>query len=754
MTIFTRPGTGWVDDATPTARLLVTPTVNQQRLGQYLSVSNDGSAIAAAAPQRANVNTSPGYVYVWNRPVGGWSGDITGAHATLSADGGRNRDQFGHNSVDFNHDGTRLAVSNHLYQDSDTAAEISFAGRAWLFLRPSSGSWANATTAAETAIEIKSPQPRPSAYFGIARFSEDGDRVIVTQYEDSSSSQIQTGSGAVWLFDENLMPMFFAGSACAIDAGQAVRDSSDDINTCPLILADNSDVTIPLGTKAGTYTISGRVTVEGQVFRATLALRVGEVKEVDSATLEVGTDTRGTPGTEDDQPHKTSLEPGQSTVLRLRILNENDKASEANSVASILVTTIKGALSTNINDAERVPAAFSTASRNHDGCIGTGGLVCQIRVASLNGTNSDKIDITLRAPSPAQPGPATVQVTVFSRAGDTIVTEPVTVVFAGPVDTIAIAEPTTGVLNVNTASGADSLAAAARDANELRDRLRLSVSAQDKAGNKATTPTNLVRITISDPDGKTVQESSIARTFPLQDEDDKNILDANGNPQIELDVNAPPATPLKSGEYTIELRTGGKTTTQTFTASGGAANIAISEPDGELTVNGSFTVTATLTDATGAAVPDGTTLSFVARPTGTIPVLVNLSQDSTTTDGQATATYLVISKGRGYITVNSGTASNAALITTTAAASTTPTEPTNPAESLSSTRVNAFSTWIGTGTTTASALLAGIDNGVDTILIWVNGAWLRYGLSEGREIPGSMDFEVRRGAILWLGNGG
>ena len=754
VTIFTRPGTGWADDATPTARLLVTPTVNQQRLGQYLSVSNDGSAIAAAAPQRANVNTSPGYVYVWNRPAGGWSGDITGAHATLSAAGGRNRDQFGHNSVDFNHDGTRLAVSNHLYQDSDTAAEISFAGRAWLFLRPAGGSWANATTAAETAIEIKSPQPRRSAYFGIARFSEDGDRVIVTQYEDSSSSQIQTGSGAVWLFDENLMPMFFAGSACSIDAGQAVRDSSDDINTCPLILADNSDVTIPLGTKAGTYTISGRVTVEGQVFRATLALRVGEVKEVDSATLEVGTDTRGTPGTDDDQPHKTSLEAGQSTVLRLRILNENGRASAADSVASILVTATKGALSTNINDAERAPAAFSTASRNQDGCVGTGGLVCEIRVASLNGTNSDKIDITLRAPSPAQPGRDTVRVTVLSRAGDTIVTEPVTVVFAGAAAKLAISEPTTGVLNVNTATGAN-------DDAETRDRLRFSVSAADANDNNANVPTTPRSTRILDPKGEVVWRSisptsNFAVAWPLKKADGTtDDKDADDNLQVQIDVNAPDTAPLKNGEYTLEVTANSLKATQTFTVSGGPETIVISEPDSDaLTIGGRFTLTATLSDADGAAVPDGTPVTFKASATGVLPVLVKVQETAKTKDGQASVTYEVIAAGRDSVRVSSGAAGEVRLITTTDSTPVAPPAPVNPADSLTPRMPNDYSTWLGQGTTTAAALLDGLGEGFRSILFWYEGRWLRYAVSDGRPVPSSMNFEVPRGAILWLSNGG
>ena len=755
-------GTGWPTnpDEFPDARLLAQSTRNFLHVGRSVDINYDGSVIVASGHGRYDrlKDTWAGAAFVWTRNGTAWTNQGDNDVFTLTDAGSANDpgsvngDQFGR-TVAISDSGKRVVVSNAWKQ-----ADNYQAGEAHIFDKPATG-WADDDAA---DIVLTSPQSEAQLFFGSAVALDGENTVVIGQTERTDflgGNNITTGHGRAYAFDlstsepQASTTLFNGGMACTTRTIDGLTTW-----TCPVdvqVTPDGGDkqdprVIVPLGTSEESFTISANLTItaDGQKITGARVVTIGTVDEADSADFKFATDTGLASTSDDDKPYGDLIAAGETTRLQLRILNANGKASAANSVSSVLFTSSGGAL-TLVSPA----GAATTGSCN-------GGQTCQVDVSKLNAANSDKIIVQLAHPGAGKSGAATVRAQVLSTAsGQQLPTTPVNVTFSGPVETIAIAEPATGVLNMNTATGT---AENPNDAGETRDRLRLSVSAADKSGNKADTPTNLVRITITDPDGKPVSEDRIARSFPLTEPagDDEEttppaiIPDANDNPQLELDVNAPPTDKLKSGEYTVELRAGGKTTTQTFTVSGGAAAIALSEPAGDLTVNGQFTITATLTDADGATVPDGTPLSFEDNPTGVTPVLVNLSRASTTKDGQATATYLVITAGRGYITVNSGAASNAALITTTTAASTTPTAPTNPADSLSRTHTTGFTTWLGETTTTASALLTALNNRFDTILLWSNGQWTRYGIADGREIPDSMNFEVRRGAILWLGNSG
>ena len=758
--VFVRSGATWTSSTTPTATLVAADDIFRLRLGGVIDINNDGSVIVAngngrygdVIPGAVNrisggnpvlvpeANAWAGAAYVWVKGAA-WSDQSDGFKLTDSD--GVPGDLFGH-KVAVSDSGNRVIVSN-----AWKSANNFRAGEAHVFDKPAGG-WADDD---EADIVLTSPQSEEQLFFGFGVAIDGEDTVVVAQNENidflsqiPGTPNIFTGHGRAYGFDLSApepqwsTTLFSGGLTCTTRTLDGLSSW-----TCPIDVQvtpaggekQDPSIIIPLGTPEESFTISASLTItaDGQKINGERLVTIGTVDEAHSAKFDFAT-YRPDPRASAEESYKDTIAAGDETRLQLSILNANGKASAANSVSSVLFTSSSGTM-TLVSPAN----AAVTNSCN--------GLTCQVDVSKLTAANSDKITVQLAHPGAGKSGTATVRAQVLSRiSGKQLPTTPVTVTFSGPVDTIAIAEPATGVLNVDTSTGTTDQTAEEQDANDISDRLRLSVSGADKNGNRAATPTNLVRITITDPDGETVQESSIARTFPLQ-ADGANVLDVNRNPQLELDVDALASAKLKSGEYTVELRTGGKTATQTFTVSGGAANIAISEPDGELTVNGQFTITATITDADGVAVPDGTALSFEDNPTGTTPVLVNLSRDSMTKDGQATATYVVISAGRGYVTATSGIANGVTLITTTAA----PTAPANPADSLSTRRVNAFSTWTGTGTTTASALLTGLDNGIDTILLWSNGAWLRYGISDGRKIPGSMDFEVRRGAILWLGNG-
>ena len=757
--VFVRPSGGWATDNSPDARLFVgtTPTYKDQRLGQYLTVSRDGSTIAAEAPGRPGSRPeTPGHVYLWERPGGGWSGDDRTPTATLSAADGYNNDQFGHLGLDFNYDGDKLAVSNSKRQDTGDKATSSFLGRAWIFDKPAGG-WADATTASDTAHQVESPEPRPGAWYGIISFVDDQTgRVVVTQHEDSSTLNPNVGPGAVWLLkpdpdeDNAWLPEFFAGSTCNIDGGEAVLDSGDDVNTCPLDLPSSPEVVIPPGTYAGTFTISGSVTVDGQVYSGTLDVRIGAVKEAAKAVLEIGTDTRGTPGSGDDRPHKTTLSPGESTVLRLRVLNESDLPSSPKSIASILITTSSGSLSSNINDREGA-LTVRDGRLNSDGCIGTGGLACQIRAASLTTGNVDEIDITLRAPRPAQPGQATVRATVLSTAGETLATEVVTIRFAGLPAVYAIARPTTSLLNVGTPDeGAMP---------DDRDRMLLAVTAVDLGGNRVELPGTAVqrltqmraipnhRLTIIGPDGQRNPGGIMAR-WAANEAGTGLRLDNDGNAIVEIDVDAEEAAALTAGEYTLEVRVDGETASRMFTVSGGPAMVTLGEPEGSLWVGQQVRLTATVADSAGNEVPDNTPIRWLDSPTGTAPVMVQTSAETRVINGRASATYLVIGAGSGYVRATAGGVSDIQLLTLGAATSAP--DATMIVQSLSpNTQLDSFTAWLGAASVQASEVQSAVS-GASAVLLWQNGAWLRYAVVDGQEVPGSMNFTIEQGSVLWL----
>ena len=64
-------------------------------------------------------------------------------------------------------------------------------------------------------------------------------------------------------------------------------------------------------------------------------------------------------------------------------------------------------------------------------------------------------------------------------------------------------------------------------------------------------------------------------------------------------------------------------------------------------------------------------------------------------------------------------------------------------------RVAIFGTWDGQHTATASDLLSGLE-GIWIMRLRKQGEALPYGIIDGRVIPGSVDFDVRTGDVLWL----
>ena len=523
--------------------------------------------------------------------------------------------------------------------------------------------------------------------------------------------------------------------------------------SCDLAL-DGARFVIPPGTPDGPFTISGSVTINGDEYTAQLEVTVGTVDELDSVKLDFATDiapgdstdtpTRNDP--DDDQPYPDAIAVGESTTLQLAVLNEHGQASHAGEISSLVFIASRGTL--------------SLANPVGD-CVGGGGSTCQVPVELLTADNTDQVRVTLTHPGLEQLGAAVVSATVVSTDSEAFNSNSLTVILLGPAESIAIGEPATAVLNYDPPDpegGADT-----------RDLLKLSVIASDVSGRTVQLTEPFGRMVVRNPDGRVVWSGSSYEVqngmridWPLRERDDdgapvdgdsrtggiqpKYIRDADGNLQVQIDIEADEAAQLTKGEYTIELRAIGETAEQTFSVGGEPAQVALGEPAGSTEEGGRLTITATVSDADGNPVGDGTPVSWEEGGTTSQVVLVQLSTEARTSGGSASATYLVVGRGTAWVRASSGDATNTRAMFDLGA----PPAPTNPAESLSSRRPGAFAAWLGVGATSASALLAGLD-GIDSIAVWRDGVWLRYEVVGGAAAGDGVDFEVRRGEIVRLG---
>lgn len=512
-----------------------------------------------------------------------------------------------------------------------------------------------------------------------------------------------------------------------------------------ILNAQDGSVTIPRGTPDGSFTVSASIQLHSAVglgaaaqtantgemtLTDSLTINIGTVAEAQTATLDFATQgataaAQATVGGAAGQPWPAIIAASDTkgTQLSLSILNENGKPSASGSVSTILLNTNMGRL------------ASVTSSVGE--CVGAqDGLACQIMVSNLDTSNTGDIRFRVLPPSPAKAGVAMVRGTVLNASGTSFSLGPIEITFTGTASAMTLTEPASSILNKNT------------EGDDTRDRLRLSVSAADASGNRATVPTSGRRTIIKDPDGKTVNQTAtgIQATWPLMDGADEPapLLDADRNLQVEINVGS--ATALKTGVYTIEVRAGSLKQTQSFTVAGEAAAITVAVSESDFAPNARFTLTATVSNSDGSAVPDGTPVVW-ADPQPAAK-LVAISKQAATKDGQAAAQYVVIGEGRAWVTLTSGAGTGfwSENVGTPAA----PPEPTNPADNLSGRA--GFASYLGETPTSASALLAGLGN-VTAIRIWQPSlqAWTLYAVVDGVSPPGSEDFAVSRGAVLWIG---
>jgi len=603
-------GGGWADDLDSTeVTLRWSAAPDYLRRGSSIGISDNGDMIVTSGHSRYTyppgvtagtpgaVIARPGRALIWERGSGTWAEKLDfDINANLVRAGAENGDRVS-SHVAVNGDGTTIVISNAWKQANNYAG-----GEALVFTAADSQSWSGTPTPVHT---LTSPQQGGQLFFG-AGVAIDGNTIVVGQPEavyfiaeepnTADRVPIESGRGRACSFDLSATDVQASGaelphptvalSTCMDTTADGVTTWTCDLTTVDAAEDDAAMINIPAGTPDGTFTISGSVMVEGAAapYTASLEVEIGTVDEVAAAAFGFAPNPAA-----DNAPYPATIPAGGETVLQLGVLNENGTASAAGSIASILFTTTSGSLSLLSPDS---------------GCEG-GGLACQVDVDALNADNSNAIQIQLDGPGAGQSGTATVSATVLSGDGETFRPDPLEVTFAGAAETLMISEPPTSLLNVNTPDAGDDL--------DNRDALTLSVSAADASGNSVLLDT-LTSVQLEDPDGKAVS-GVVARLKIERDangdpdlDDDGNqqlVLDAAGNPQVELDVEVEAANALATGAYTLEVKAAGKTATQTINVSAGAAAVMLSV-EGTAEIGQRLTATATVTDADGNAVADGT----------------------------------------------------------------------------------------------------------------------------------------------------
>lgn len=177
--VFVKPASGWAN-MTQTAKL--TSSDNGQGFGTSVAISGNTIVVGAANPSNfSNQASGPGAAYVFVKPTGGWA-DAT-ENAKLTASDGVDGDAFG-DSVGIS--GNTIVVGAFFASDSKGD---NFAGKAYVFVRPSGG-WSGSLT--QTA-ELTATDSGLLSYMGCS-VAVSGNTIVAGSYGQNNFQ------GSVYVF--------------------------------------------------------------------------------------------------------------------------------------------------------------------------------------------------------------------------------------------------------------------------------------------------------------------------------------------------------------------------------------------------------------------------------------------------------------------------------------------------------------------------------------------------------------------------
>jgi trimeric autotransporter adhesin len=141
--VFVRPNSGWTT-ATQTAKLTASDGQGNDRFGDAVALSSDGSTLVAGAFLAVvSTDSKRGAAYVFAKPQGGWTGTSQHETAKLTAQDGHGQDQLGR-AVAISSDGSTIAAGAYLATVGPNAAQ----GKVYVFDRPGTA-WTTGTAQAE-----------------------------------------------------------------------------------------------------------------------------------------------------------------------------------------------------------------------------------------------------------------------------------------------------------------------------------------------------------------------------------------------------------------------------------------------------------------------------------------------------------------------------------------------------------------------------------------------------------------------------
>ena len=362
-------------------------------------------------------------------------------------------------------------------------------------------------------------------------------------------------------------------------------------------------------------------------------------------------------------------------------------------------------------------------------------------------TAGDDIDASqVVAISRSTPGTVDVSATVIGPGGD-VTSNTLTLVFSGDAETLSLGDPD------------DQL-------GQQGDSITVELTAVDEAGNPAAiNPLQTTSVKLLDADGETADNVSASEAQKIDTKGTDDTEDDDPIPTVVvITIASDPNEKADTGAYTLEVMLGSKSTaTVDFEIVGGTANVEVeASASSSDTIGDVITVTASLTDEAGNPVIDGTEVNFSASAnTGLAAIGSNhantnaADEDSNgplTKDGSASVKFAVVGAGTSVVSATAGDtgATGVAVVISTAGMADAEPEPAGPSLSDFS-RLSGLVSYSGPDTT-ASALSSLLAGRASAIWLSNDGSWILHASVDGEGVPGSTDFTVTSGDVLYISN--
>ena len=520
---------------------------------------------------------------------------------------------------------------------------------------------------------------------------------------------------------------------------------------------DNLTIEIPKGTAPGTYVVTATTnTVSGVTLSDSSDLVVGDpgtgVDSVDIsfgkshiATADAATGSRSCGAAPAAQSDPVSDEDKAQTA--------SERVDDANAPAEepiCLTVTVKNSLGKKANDSD-VKLLFITAE---------GGTATGPGLGTASGTEDDTATVGA-VNDDSRKAAYSFHVTRGTAGSLTVEVD------AGPAESTIELTFTGGATSLSIADASDVLARSGDAYNPTGDDngtpndsaddkpteggIIFEVTASDKAGNSVDlAPGAVTAVKITDSDGKDVTSSFNT---------DNEMQKAGSSQVVQVRVGTT-GTKVAAGEYTAEVsltEVNDSKVSAMFSVADVADDVSLSASAMTSEMIGDvITVTATVSDASGNPVADGTDVDFdVSSSTGLAGIGKGHGANDTvdTVGGMASVKYAVVGHGTSVVSATAGGATGVVVIESTAGMVEPEAMPEEEVGVGCLSNLSGFSTWSCGVESSASEIFGLVSaRGVTAIHLHNGTAWVRYSVVDGAMVPGSSDFMVTENDILYISN--